>query len=455
MTQKKSSRLLFFTVCALFVACLLVPKTANAASKAAMPKTSKSKYISTYSLQSKKTVVYSDKKCTKKQATLGKSAKLSIYSLGDISAKCKYKSGKKTKTGYIMLESVTTGNYQMDKASKARKKLTVYKRSNLKSKLGKTSKSSKLWTVGKTSKAVQIIYKSGKTYQMGWVSMKNYSRYLSNDSSSSVWTSDANYITSGYYTISTRNNRNYVLDVANWGVNNTANVEICKKDLYGTNQHPNQRVYIYCNIWTRQCTIQFQHSGKYLTCNRFSGNAYQYSYSPTNNYQKFYFKTAPNGYYYIECVGNGQRLDNSYQNVYNGNNVLFYSHNSNYCQQWRLNYYYTSVPVRASADGVSGMNSRTWHMAKGTNVSSHQKHIVSNYPVRKISMGIYKDTYGSLTAGSGMVATANVNGLKDFNYRGNNLKFKNLNRGMYYFIIKIDTYTNSNVTIYKQKLYID
>lgn len=448
---------------------LLMICSVTVAASGKYPATSKKKSVATYAMKNASVPVYSDSACTQKVASIKKGTEIKIYSLDGCSAKCTYKLKKKRKVGYIRFYDVCADNFSAN--AKATKKIITFRRQDLKKKYGTIKKGSDVWIVGKVNDRIQVIYKNKSSYQMGWISMASYSSLNADTSEAASYYTRGDRISQGWYQIATMNNTDYVLDAAGWGTSEGTNIEICQKNLFGYNQHPNQRVYIQLrNMYNNTYTIRFGHTNMYLTYNRGSDNAELQSWKWGSDSQLFYFKRQSNGSYQIISASNGRVMDNAYQRVGNGNNVLFWYSNNNQCQTWQL---IPSSELRVSGN-LNGYTSQSQLAVSKSYLSRVRSYkldfsgnVECNYPMYGFEIGIYADSTGTQTinqAGTRMNSSAMIIsrggrgsglGSRSFHVLGN-LSLKSLRAGTYYALVKVKTMANSNreIIVYRRVIKI-
>ena len=139
-------------------------------------------------------------------------------------------------------------------------------------------------------------------------------------------------IYNGLYTVATKVNENYVLDIDGGKTEDQTNLQLWQKSSV------NQQKFNIISVSGEYYRIQAAHSGKVLDvagCSNKSGtNVWQYTYNGSAA-QLWRFVSAGNGYYYIQSKL-GSYLDAYGATAGNGNNVWAYSLNKTNAQKWKL-----------------------------------------------------------------------------------------------------------------------
>ncbi len=150
----------------------------------------------------------------------------------------------------------------------------------------------------------------------------------------------------GLYTIATKANTNYVLDVDGGKTDDKTNVQLWQKDAV------NQQKFHIISVSGEYYRIEAAHSGKVLDVSNGSNssgtNVWQYSYNGSAA-QLWRFVSAGNGYYYIQSKL-GTYLDAYGGIAANGTNVWAYSFNKTDAQKWKLSK--TTLVSQAQNNGI-------------------------------------------------------------------------------------------------------
>ena len=136
----------------------------------------------------------------------------------------------------------------------------------------------------------------------------------------------------GLYTVATKVNGNYVLDIDGGKTGDQTNLQLWSKSAV------NQQKFNIISVSGEYYRIEAAHSGKVLDVangsNKSGTNVWQYSYNGSAA-QLWRFVSAGNGYYYIQSKL-GTYLDVYGGTASNGNNVWAYSLNKSNAQKWKL-----------------------------------------------------------------------------------------------------------------------
>ena len=165
-------------------------------------------------------------------------------------------------------------------------------------------------------------------------------------------TSNCGNIPNGWYTIATKSNVNYVLDIAGAGTQNGANLGIHQK-----NNTTAQKFFLNYNVTGHYYTIMTGPTNKYLHVeNGTKKNTNVHQWSGINADAQWDVVQAGGGYYYLRNRANNAYLDNAGGIVANGNNVQTYDLNYSNAQKWKFTETTAPAappvtPARTIADG--------------------------------------------------------------------------------------------------------
>lgn len=169
----------------LFVLCFVLFE-ALLSVNAATPSLSKSRYMKTYVLSTKNnTYVYTNTSLKTRgtsspykayNAVIYATDEIYVYSINNSYAYISYPTSSGRKYGYIKTSAITSNNYSQN-AKNSRAKIITYKRPGS-GEYGYISKGDSVYTVAQSGNYKQVIYPTGSTWKMGWISNSNYNTYI-------------------------------------------------------------------------------------------------------------------------------------------------------------------------------------------------------------------------------------------------------------------------------------
>lgn len=233
-----------------------------------------------------------------------------------------YPTSRGSKTAFTQCENFFSNVNFSQTTTKIGVKKTVYRRANLSQSLGTVYADDLVQIVGTSGNKTQIIYPTGSSYKMGWVS----GTYSVNGNQNAD-------IADGYYQIKSAIDSNYVLDVYGGWKDDGTNIQ-----LY-TNQCGLNQGFLLKKQSDGYYTVTALHSGKSLDVENngnYSGvNVLQWSFHGGNN-QKWKIVKTSDGYYSFISKCNGLYLDVNGGVAGNETNIQCWSGNGTKAQKFIL-----------------------------------------------------------------------------------------------------------------------
>ena len=141
------------------------------------PAVSNSKYLKCYTISTgNNTTAYTSSNLKTKKGTIYGTDELYVYSINDTFAYVSYPVSGGRKYAYIPT-SVITSNNQTHVQATAREKITTYKRAGSDT-YGYISKGDQVMRVAISGSYSQVIYPTGTTMKMGWITTSAYNSYI-------------------------------------------------------------------------------------------------------------------------------------------------------------------------------------------------------------------------------------------------------------------------------------
>ena len=178
MKNKTKRRVSLFIMLAMvlsmFQGFVLYAREAEASS---WPAVSTSKYLKCYTISTgNNTTAYTSSNLKTKKGTIYGTDELYVYSINDTFAYVSYPVSGGRKYAYIPT-SVITSNNQTHVQATAREKITTYKRAGSDT-YGYISKGDQVMRVAISGSYSQVIYPTGTTMKMGWITTVAYNSYI-------------------------------------------------------------------------------------------------------------------------------------------------------------------------------------------------------------------------------------------------------------------------------------
>ncbi len=141
------------------------------------PAVSNSKYLKCYTISTgNNTTAYTSSSLRTKKGTIYGTDELYVYSINDTYAYISYPVSNGRKYAYIPT-SVISSNNQAHVQTTAREKITTYKRAGVGT-YGYISKGDQVMRVAVSGSYSQVIYPTGTTMKMGWITTAAYNSYI-------------------------------------------------------------------------------------------------------------------------------------------------------------------------------------------------------------------------------------------------------------------------------------
>ena len=170
------------TIC--LVTLLTVAFTVSA--YAAIPSISGTRYIKTFGLSTaNNTPVYTNARLNQQgtsspfrayNATIYATDEIYVYAVNNTYALISYPTSAGRKQGYVRTSSLTNNNYSQSPLT-ARNVITTYRRPGAAS-YGSISRNDSVWTVARQGNYTQVVYPTGNTYKMAWITNNDYNNYV-------------------------------------------------------------------------------------------------------------------------------------------------------------------------------------------------------------------------------------------------------------------------------------
>lgn len=159
---------------------------------AAIPGISGNRYIKMFGLSTaNNTPVYTNARLDQRgtaspfkayNATVYASDEIYVLAMNDNYALISYPVSNGRRQGYVSTSSLTSNNFSKG-AMKSRRQITTYRRPGSTS-YGYISNGDDVWTVARQGDYTQVVYPTGNTYKMAWISNSDYNNYIDSGSSS-------------------------------------------------------------------------------------------------------------------------------------------------------------------------------------------------------------------------------------------------------------------------------
>ncbi len=156
---------------------------------AAIPSISGTRYIKTFGLSTaNNTPVYTNARLNQQgtsspfkayNALIYASDEIYIFAMNNTYALISYPTSSGRKQGYVRTSSLTVNNFSQNplKSHNGNRVFTTYRRPGGPS-YGSISNGDSVWTVARTGNYTQVVYPTGNTYKMAWITNSDYNNYV-------------------------------------------------------------------------------------------------------------------------------------------------------------------------------------------------------------------------------------------------------------------------------------
>lgn len=156
---------------------------AREAKASSWPAVSNSRYLKCFTISTgNNTTAYTSSSLQTKKGTIYGTDELHVYSINDTYAYVSYPVSGGRKYAYIATGVVTANNQPHEQAA-ARAKITTYKRAGS-GVYGYISKGDQVMRVAVSGSYSQVIYPTGTTMKMGWITTASYNSYIASQGNS-------------------------------------------------------------------------------------------------------------------------------------------------------------------------------------------------------------------------------------------------------------------------------
>lgn len=174
------------------LAAMILTLVFSAAALAAIPGINNSRYIKMYVLSSgNDTPVYTDAHLFQRgtsspyrayNATIYANDEIWVFAMNDRYALISYPTSSGRRQGYVRTSALTGNNYSQS-VRKARRQLTeIYARPGVRYSGSSISNGDDVWTVARQENYTQVVYPTGSTYKMAWITNSDYDNYIASQS---------------------------------------------------------------------------------------------------------------------------------------------------------------------------------------------------------------------------------------------------------------------------------
>ena len=153
---------------------------------AAIPSISSSRYIKTFNLSGRNdTLVYTNRSLNQRgtsypykayNALIYGNDEIYVYEMNSVYALVSYPTSSGRKQGYVRTSSLTYNNFSLNPL-KSRNKIYTYIRPGSGS-YGSIFNGDSVWPMARLGNYTQIIYPTGNTYKMAWITNSDYNNYI-------------------------------------------------------------------------------------------------------------------------------------------------------------------------------------------------------------------------------------------------------------------------------------